>query len=114
MNLVVSRVDKRDRALSCEDTQSFELLRMLVDLRSVTTAKLLPPGRIVAEPFPQCSAGSDVLLPLIDIRVCLLHAARPQPVDQYPGAVIRSGRLISPLKPDIIRRNPRVHQHRSE
>ena len=48
---------------------------MLVDFHSVATAKFLPAGGIVAEPFPQRSAGRDVLDPFINGRVDLLHSA---------------------------------------
>src|SRR5579864_5614562 len=77
MNLVVSRVDERDRTLSCQGPQPVELFRMLVDLRGVAGAKFPPAGGIVAEPFPQCGAGCDVLGPLIDGGVYFLHPARP-------------------------------------
>jgi hypothetical protein len=87
---------------------------MLVDLYGVAAAKFLPAGGIVAEPFPQRGAGRDVLDPLIDGSVHFPDAARPQPVDQYAGAIIGSRGLVGSLELDTIRRNSLAHQRRSE
>lgn len=70
---------------------------MLVDLRSVLTAKPRPSVGIVTEPFSQGRAGRDVFDPFIDRSVCLPDAAWPQPVDQYPSSVIGGGGFVGAL-----------------
>jgi len=86
MNLVVSRIHKRDRALSRQGAYPAELFRMLVDLRSVAAAKFLPAAGIVTEPFPQ----------------------------RYPSAILRGGALVRSFQLDVAGRDCLFHQHRSE
>src|SRR5438093_13661373 len=82
---------ERDRPLSCEIAQLLDLLAMLAYLFHVAAAEFLPALRIVPEPFSQFGAGCELFHPSIYRGVSLLHATRPQPVNQYPGAVVGAG-----------------------
>jgi hypothetical protein len=96
MNLVVSRVHERDRALSCQGSQPVELFTMLVDRRSVAAAKLLPAGGIVAEPFPQ--RGADAIdRPLS----CCFFAIRGAPAGGSGSAsiLVGCGSLVGYVNP---------------
>src|SRR6185437_17161759 len=101
VRLIVRRVDESQRTLLREAAQLTEQLALLRELRPVTAAKLLPALRIMREPFAQLVAGSDFLHPLRDGGVGLLHAARPQPIDEDPLPIPGRRRLVGALDPDF-------------
>jgi hypothetical protein len=63
----------------------------MVHLFDVAAAKLFPTRGIVPEPFTKFCTWRYLLHPLIESGFLLRDSARPQPVDQKPGAVLRAG-----------------------
>src|SRR6185437_10403127 len=95
--LVMRGIDQRQAPFSRERSQLCHELPLLRKLRPIAATKLLPTLRVVSEPLAQLSARGDLLHPLSDVGIGLRHAARPQSVDEDPGAIARPGRLVSPL-----------------
>lgn len=86
-----------DRASRCRIEDRSQRCRALVQLGTVSTLKLPPPGRIVFEPAAQIIAGRSVLEPAIETQGFFLHAARPKPIHQKADAIFRRGRFINSL-----------------
>src|SRR5699024_484635 len=63
------------------------------NLGKITLLEFRPLFRIVAEPLAQLRARRQILRPVMDARVFLLHAARPQPIQQH-APTIGIGRLF--------------------
>src|SRR6185436_7806985 len=82
VKFIPSRKYERDRTLARQSTQHCELIRMTVNLSRIPSTKLRPSSRIVSEPFPQLSAGSNVLHPLVYRGLRFLHSPRPEAIDQ--------------------------------
>src|SRR6185437_14957857 len=97
VRLVMRGVDQGQAPFSRERSQLCHELPLLRKLRPIAATKLLPTLRVVSEPLAQLSARGDLLHPLSDVGIGLRHAARPQSVDEDPGAIARPGRLVSPL-----------------
>ncbi|MNT74933.1 hypothetical protein D3C72_2137890 [compost metagenome] len=68
---------------------------------AVAAAEFVPMRRIVAEPLAQFGAGRDVLEPLVNRRIGLGHAPRPEAIDQYPPAVAVIRRLVDALEGEV-------------
>lgn len=64
---------------------------------AIAALKFEPARGIVAEPFSQARARRDVLEPLVQCRLFLADAARPNAVDQNARAVAPRGRLVNTL-----------------
>src|SRR5262249_8098757 len=92
--------DEGDPAALRKGAQPLQLSRALPKLRAIATLELRPSAAIMAEPFPQCSRGSDVPDPFIDRGIGLFHPTRPQTIDQDSVAIIGRGRFIGALELD--------------
>src|SRR5687767_4085258 len=97
----MSGIDEGDVALARKVTQLVDEPRMLAHLGGVALTKLLPSCRIVREPLSQLSARGEILQPQVHRRIVLADPARPEPIDENPHSVIRTGRLVSALQPDM-------------
>ena len=60
----------------------------------VAAAELGEAVRLVAVPAAQVGRGGDVAQPLVQMRVRLAHAPRPDPVHQHPRTVLGRGLLV--------------------
>jgi predicted ArsR family transcriptional regulator len=58
-------------------------------------------GRVVTVPGTQFRRRRDVLRPFVQSRGVLAQSARPDPVDEHPGAVVGRWRVIDPAGPDV-------------
>src|SRR4051812_48243449 len=97
VNLIMGRVDKRDRTFSRQVVQSFELLAMFLDLLRIASAEFFPAGWIVSEPFSQFRARREFFCPMVYRSVGLLETSRPKPIHKHPRAVVCCRALIGPL-----------------
>jgi predicted ArsR family transcriptional regulator len=79
----------------------------IIEFRDVAAAEFGELGGIVTVPGPQFPGRRHVLRPLIQPRGVLAQSARPDPVDEHPGAVLGGRRVIDPAHPD-----PRDGWHR--
>lgn len=70
-----------------------------LQLRNITTAKLLPFGRVMTEPASQFIAGGHIFEPPIQQEVFFFHTTRPQAVHKEAGPVIRPILAIHTLDP---------------
>src|SRR5262252_5938978 len=85
---------QRDRAPPRQFSELVELSRMLLQLRGVAAAELLPALRVVTEPAPEFAARGDILHPMGNAGVCLAQSARPEPIDQHAHTVFGRRRLV--------------------
>jgi predicted ArsR family transcriptional regulator len=70
------------------------------EFRDVAAPEFGEPGRVVTVPGPQFRRRRDILRPLIQPRRVLAEPARPDPVNQHPGAVVGRRRVVDPADPD--------------
>ena len=96
-------IDEGDWALMGTATEIVQQFCALGELDVVSTAKLVPTFRIMAEPNAELRAWSDLLDPLVELGVSLTDTARPQPIDEDSCAVRLFRRLIDALEPDVRR-----------
>jgi len=54
----------------------------------------------VSEPLSQIVGGGNLFEPQIDVSLFFGQAARPEPVDENPGAVFFGGFLVDPFDSD--------------
>lgn len=66
----------------------------------VALTKILPPGRVVAEPTPKPVAGGQLPWPQVHARSVLTQPTGPQPVYQHPEPVLGIRRLVHSPHPD--------------
>jgi len=81
-----------------------ETCRMMAkDVRlAIAGGELLPSGvEVLVVPGTQLSAGGEVLGPFVDRSLVLPHAARPEPIDQGPVAVVRIGLFVHSLDNEL-------------
>src|SRR5579863_4841094 len=97
MFLIPSGVEQSDGTLSNLLFEAFNRLCVALQLSPITFLKLLPPGRLVAEPLSQFRAGGRLLQPQVYRGPLLAHRPRPESVDQNPKAVLPRGRFVYPL-----------------
>lgn len=62
--------------------------RFLLQFLQIAPSEFVPLRGVVVEPFTQFGAGSQFLEPQIDVGFLSGEAARPQPINQYPPAVV--------------------------
>jgi len=69
--------------------------------------------RFVPIPPAQLVARRDVLRPLVEVGVLLLHAARPEPVDEHPVTTVVAGCVVDAVELDPRMRAAarRCHHH---
>ncbi len=71
--------------------------RVGVELLAVARRELVEALAMVVPLGSELGRGRDVLRPLVELGALLLHAPRPQPVDEHPIAVGCLGRLVHAL-----------------
>src|SRR3546814_6603802 len=71
-------------------------LRIVIEFVRVAAAELVPLPGVMAEPAPERVARRQVPRPVLQVHRVLAQAAWPEPVDQYPAAVLRCVGLIHP------------------
>lgn len=101
MNVIAGRVDERDRAIAGTTAKILQRLGMPGELRPIAAAELLPTFRIMSEPGAQLSGRRDLLDPLVEHRLCLAEAARPQAIYKNANAVRPFRWLISSLNSEV-------------
>jgi hypothetical protein len=79
----------------------FPARRAAGQLVDVATAELVELCRVVPVPLAQFGGWRGVLGPLVQPGGVLAQAARPDPVDQHPGAVIGRRRVVDAADPDV-------------
>ena len=101
MHFIVGRIHQRNRTFACQSTQLFELVEMLAHFVRIAALKLFPACGIVPEPLSQFGTGREIFHPLIQRRIYLPDATRPQSIDQYPHTIVQGGFLVCPFQPDV-------------
>src|SRR6202035_161618 len=76
-------------------------LRGAGQLAEVTLAEFAELGRVVPVPGTQLGGRRDVLGPVVQLERVLAQAARPDPVDEHAGAVLRRRLLVDTARPDL-------------
>src|SRR5689334_17708762 len=71
----------------------------IVEFGPVAAAELGEPVRIVGIPAAQGSGWGDLLAPFVQVSLILGQAARPEAVDQHPGAVLGSALVVDAADP---------------
>ena len=64
-------------------------------------------GRQIQPASQTALLASRELLPAGGV---LAHPARPEPIDEHPGAVLRAGRLVGTLEFDVASGDSRAHR----
>src|SRR5690606_9913141 len=98
---VLCRKDERKWLVPPDCEQLMELVLSLVEFGAVALLELGPTRRVMAEPFAQLGGRSDVLCPMVDRRLFLRYAARPDAVDQNTKSVLARRRLVDTLDGDL-------------
>src|SRR5690606_18112550 len=88
--------------------EPLEPFRVLLELRMVALAELVPAFGRVPEPLAQLRARRELLQPFVERGVFLAQAARPQAVDEDSPAVRLRRRIVHALDVD-----PRLSSHGS-
>ena len=101
VSLIPGRINEGDRALARAAAKLLQRFRMLVELRAVAAAELLPAVGVMAEPTAELGARRDLLEPFVELGFRLADSARPQAVDKYSCAVGFLRRFVGPLQPDV-------------
>src|SRR5205823_5311836 len=70
-------------------------------LAEVTLAEFTELGRVVPVPGTQLGGRRDVLGPVVQPERVLAQAARPDPVDEHAGPVLRRRLLVDAAHPDL-------------
>src|SRR5581483_1658549 len=78
---VVGGVDEGERARPRSAPELRELRPRVPKLADVAATELGETVRLVSEPFPELGARRQLLLPLVELRLLLRDAARPEPID---------------------------------
>ena len=71
----------------------------IVEFGPIATAELGEPVRIVGIPAAQGSGWGDLLAPFVQVSLILGQAARPEAVDQHPGAVLGCAVVVDAADP---------------
>src|SRR3954454_18976371 len=71
----------------------------IVEFGPIAAAELGEPERIVGIPAAQGCGRSDLLAPFVQVSLILSKAARPQAVDQDPGAVLGCALVVDAADP---------------
>src|SRR5690606_3303803 len=79
---IVRAEEERNRALLSRLQERPPSVHVVAKLRLVATSKLRPPRGRVREPLTKRRARRHILLPRIHLERVLLHAARPQALDE--------------------------------
>ncbi len=66
MLLILGAIDERDRPMSGPIDRTGDFLAVRFEFISVSLLESTPFGRVMAEPFAQCSRRCALLPPLID------------------------------------------------
>jgi hypothetical protein len=80
--------------------QLFPEVRLLLKLSAVATLEFAPFRGIMAEPFSQLGAWSNVLKPTVQRQPGLCDSAGPQTLHQNPPAIFWAGRIIRAFQQD--------------
>src|ERR1700733_13333326 len=99
----LGRGEQRERAFLGQPAQVRQRLGPLrvLQLLPVAAAELLEAVRVVVVPGAQLPRRRDVLAPFVQRRLGLAQPARPEPVDEHSGAIVRLRLVISPAYPDF-------------
>lgn len=92
--LVLGGVDEGDGAGFGFLAQEGEGFFVGFEFFPVAGLELLPPGRVVGEPFAEFGAGGDVFEPEVDGRLGLGQAAGPEALDEDALAIIFGGLFV--------------------
>ena len=90
-------VQQRGGAPADRPAQLGHPVRITVELREITVAKLRPAFRPVREPAPQFRGRGDLLEPVIDLGPLPAQPARPQTIHQDAPAVGPGRTVVDPL-----------------
>jgi len=94
---IACRVQKR-RWLGANDiAQVLNRRAVGLELGAIAPTEFTPPFRFVTEPCAQFRAGRDFLEPDGQGSGLFAHAARPEPVDQDPQAILLGRQFVDPL-----------------
>src|SRR6476469_6742999 len=80
--------------------QLFPEVRLFFKLSAVATLEFVPFRGIMAEPFSQLGAWSNVLKPAVQGQPGLCDSAWPQTLHQKPPAIFWAGRVIRTFQQD--------------
>ncbi|GBC85558.1 Polyprenol monophosphomannose synthase [bacterium HR11] len=97
---VPSAVEKRHRPPSSRFQDGAPGLGLGIQFGKVPPTKLLPAGRVVAEPAAEFMARGDVPEPAVETEALLREAPGPQALDEKAHAVVGFRRVIHPLDPN--------------
>ena len=90
--LVPGAEQERDPACSRASDQLLDELGLVIELFRIAASELVPARGIVAEPFPELVAGSELLHPPVQRGSLPREPARPQAIDQDAKSIVRSRR----------------------
>src|SRR5579884_2836282 len=99
---VASAVEDRQRAGARPRDERLERVAPLggEELGAVARAEGVPLRRIVAEPAAQAVRDGQLARPQVHVRLVFADAARPEPVDEHPVALIRARLVVDAADAD--------------
>lgn len=101
MLLIFGTINERDRSTSGPIDGTGDFLAVGFELVRISLLESTPFGRVMAEPFAQCSRRRARLPPIIDTCICLADRTGPQSVNKDPIAVTWARQCVGPFNADV-------------